>query len=293
MALQEKVIGSRIGRAAVNRLPSIVTSRFFETAQITPEYLLQQNLAELRKVADKLPETVVIIPDGNGRWAEEQGMTRKQAYEIGAEVLYEDVKVFQEFKQVKNFILWAWSEDNDKRGPEDREIVFGVIAEKLIEHKEELMANNCRVLRVGTDANFTPGLTRAFAEAYDAMKDNDGTNIFIGINYGERYENWRFAKKLKESGVDPDVATPEEVDAIRAQSCEIPIPDLIVRTSGEQRLSRFPFSNAAELVFINTKLPALRPHEIAQALREYANRERPEGGSRKPQVTTSGGEVNI
>lgn len=254
-------------------------------AEQDPEVLLQQKLSELRLVRDRLPETVVIIPDGNRREGKNLGISDEEAHDLGARMLYDSLRVFEEFTEVKNVILWAWSEDNETGRPNQKAGVFRVLTKNLRELTPDLHRKKARIKRAGrvgrlrTDIHGNPlpdgdALIQEIERSEGVTKDNDGVNIILAIDYGERYERRRYSEELKRCSIDPDFASDEELEAVQDRSREIPIPDLVVRTSGEKRLSRFPFSNAAELVFIDTNLPAIQPFQIAQALKEYTDRDR-------------------
>lgn len=268
---------SRIITDAVMRSPKPIRDEVLNVTQ-DPEELLQHKIAELNLNRDKLPRTVAIIPDGNRRYAREHGLTIEQGHELGAKVLYESLSVFHEFnEEIENVILWAWSEDNEVGRPQEKSGVFGTIAKYLKEYAPELAERNCRITSVGrTDRFGLEGveLAKELRKAKEMTSQNTGTNIILAIDYGERYEDERFATGLRDVSLTEEyVLSPEAIAMIRADSRAIPVPDLVVRTSGEMRLSGFPYANAAELYFIDTKLPGLIQYQVAEALLEYTRRD--------------------
>ncbi len=262
---------------AMLRAPKPLSQELVAIAQ-DPENLLQSRLEQLRNpdVRAKLPKTVVIIPDGNRRYGQENGLTIEQAHDLGARVLYESLKVFEEFNEIENIILWGWSTDNETGRPKSQKLtVLNTMATYLDLFTPELDEKNCKLIHVGRTDRLEPDLS-SFAESMrrsqELTKNNTGTKIYLGVDYGEDYEDALFAHGLT-GDVDLSTLTPEKAAEIRRYVMGIPDPDLVVRTSGEMRLSGFPYGSHAEQVFIKTKLPALMPHEIAGALLAYAGRD--------------------
>jgi len=235
---------------------------------------LKEKLPELRRVKNRLPRTVLIIPDGGRRFAKEHGISDERAYNLGARLLYEGLMQFDEFSEVKNIILWAWSTDNEiKRPREQKEAVFKTMAKCLADYRDELVERNARVTRVGRIDRLTLPLARELGRAELATGENSGTNIILAIDYGEDYEDSLFAQEVARSNLNEWAITPELAVRLREQARSIPVPDLVIRTSGELHLSKFPYSNHAELVVVDTNLPATMPDVFADALLSYTNRD--------------------
>jgi undecaprenyl diphosphate synthase len=267
---------SQIMTDAMLRSPDPLKRELVGVAQ-DPENLLNHNIGELRKVRDKLPETVVIIPDGNRRYAKQHRMTESQGHDMGARMLYEGLRVFDEFREIKNVVLWVWSEDNEAGRPDEKKSVFGTVAKYLEAYTPDLKNRNVKIRSVGRDDRFgdseeAENLREQLKLSQYETSGNDGTNVILAIDYGEGFEDSLFAHGLV-GEVDLSTLTPEKATEIRRYTMAIPEPDLVIRTSGEMRLSKFPYGSHAEIVPVATKLPAILPHEMAGALLEYTRRD--------------------
>jgi len=263
--------------AADPRIPIDLNAVAKDFGKKYADMLLQDRLAELRLVREKLPKTVVIIPDGNRRYGVEHKLTIEQAHDLGARVLYEGLKVFEEFTEVENIVLWGWSTDNEIGRPKSQKLtVLNTMAKYLDLYTPELKEKNIRIKHVGRTDRLEPeesGFADSMSRAQDATKDNTGTTIYLAVDYGEDYEDMLYSRAVLASGLTPDELSMEMAAEIRTRTMCIPEPDLIVRTSGEYRLSKFPYGTHAELVFVKTKLPAILPHQMADALIECADRD--------------------
>lgn len=253
-------------------------------AQKDPKTLLREKLTELKKVRHKLPKCVVIIPDGNRREAAKRGLTVEEGHDLGARVLYENLSVFDEFPEIENVVLWSWSEDNEEGRPGEKAGVFGTMAKYLEKYTPELVQKDYRITSVGRTDRLTIGedgkvlpegirLAEQLQKAKNATCGNNGPNIIIAIDYGESYEDLLNDRELVRGGYGEVELTPEIAHEIRVRSMGIPEPDLVVRTSGEQRLSKFPYGSHAELKFLPVNLALLKPYMVADILLDYTGRD--------------------
>jgi undecaprenyl diphosphate synthase len=228
------------------------------------------------------PRHVAIIMDGNGRWAAARGLPRSEGHRRGVEALRRTVRAAGELG-IGFLTIFSFSSENWARPPAEVRDLMALLRRFIRNDLAELHANNVRVRVIGERAGLAPDILRLLAEAEELTRRNDGLVLVVAFNYGARQEIARAARRLaaevRDGRVDLEAVT-AEVLARHLDAPDLPDPDLIIRTSGEQRLSNFLLWQAAysELVFVPTHWPDFDRAVLEQALAEYRRRERRFGG---------------
>ncbi len=234
--------------------------------------------AELPIPAEKMPRHVAIIMDGNGRWARRRGLPRTMGHRQGVLVLRPLIETSCEWG-IPYLTLYAFSSENWARPKEEVGALMGLIEEFFFREVEELKARGARIRILG-ELSRLPERARGFVErAVEMTKDNERLQLNLALNYGGRAELARAARLLAEE-VQAGKRTPDSIDEKALEehlyTAGLPDVDLLIRTAGEKRTSNFlPFQTAyAEFVSLPCFWPDFGPEEYAQALREYASRQR-------------------
>ena len=230
---------------------------------------------------EHLPEAahaVAIIMDGSGRWAAEHGVPVADGHRAGSRALRPVVETAIDLG-IESLAVYAFSTENWSRPVEEVEALMEIFGETIERELEDLAAQGVRCRFVGR-RDRAPGWLRARMEQLEtATADKTRLQLWIAFDYGGRAELVDAARRLLESGTDP-----EDVDeaALAAFLYEpgMPDPDLVIRTSGERRISNFLLwqSAYAEYVFTDTLWPDFGPEELRTAIEEYASRRRRFGG---------------
>ena len=229
-----------------------------------------------------MPRHVAIIMDGNGRWAATRGLPRAEGHRRGVEALRRTVRAAGEMG-IKILTIFSFSAENWSRPPSEIGELMGLLRRFVRNDLAELHQNNIRVRVIGERVGLDPDIGRLLVEAEDLTKNNDGLTLVVAFNYGARQEIVRAASRIAEA-VERGEARAQEIDMDAfgrfLDAPDIPDPDLIIRTSGEQRLSNFLLWQAAysELVFVPTYWPDFDRAALESAIREYQQRERRFGG---------------
>jgi undecaprenyl diphosphate synthase len=228
------------------------------------------------------PKHVAIIMDGNGRWAASRGMPRVFGHRAGVEAVRRAVKGARELG-VEILTVFGFSSENWSRPAEEVSELMMLLRRFIRRDLAELHANNVRVRVIGERQSLDPDIRALLFEAEELTCGNTGLQLVVAFNYGARDEIARAARLIAADvaagALDPADVTIEEV-ARRLETSELPDPDLIVRTSGEQRLSNFLLWQAAyaEFVFLPIHWPDFDERALAMAVGEYTRRERRFGG---------------
>jgi undecaprenyl diphosphate synthase len=230
----------------------------------------------------KAPRHVAIIMDGNGRWAQARGLPRYEGHRRGVEAVRKTVRAASEIG-VSFLTLYSFSTENWARPAEEVSLLMGLLKRFIRNDLADLHASDVRVRVIGGRDDLSPDIACLLAEAEDLTRHNRGLTLVVAFNYGGRQEiaqaARRLAAKVAEGKLDPDAIGVEHF-ASALSSCDIPDPDLIIRTSGEQRLSNFLLWQAAysEFVFLPLHWPDFDRAAFQSALDEYFTRERRYGG---------------
>jgi undecaprenyl diphosphate synthase len=228
------------------------------------------------------PRHVAIIMDGNGRWAAARGLPRSEGHRRGVEALRRTVRAAGELG-VGILTIFSFSSENWSRPPAEVRDLMALLRRFIRNDLAELHGNNVRVRVIGERAGLAPDILRLLEEAEELTRRNDGLMLVVAFNYGARQEIARAARRLahevRAGRLDPEAVTAESL-ARFLDAPDLPDPDLIIRTSGEQRLSNFLLWQAAysELVFVPIHWPDFDRAVLEQALAEYRRRERRFGG---------------
>ena len=228
------------------------------------------------------PRHVAIIMDGNGRWAAARGLPRVEGHRRGVEALRRTVRAAGELG-IRVLTIFSFSSENWSRPAAEISDLMGLLRLFLRNDLAELQKHNVRVRVIGERDGLSADIGGLLVEAEDLTRDNDGLTLQVAFNYGARQEIVRAAKRMAQSIAKGEV-TPESIDAesfVRfLDAPDIPDPDLIIRTSGEQRLSNFLLWQSAysELVFVPTYWPDFDRAALESAINEYRRRERRFGG---------------
>ena len=222
-----------------------------------------------------MPQHVAIIMDGNGRWAKARGFARVIGHNEGMNSLREIVRHSSDIG-VKYLTVYAFSTENWKRPAEEVSGIFKLLVKYVASELAELDRNNVRINLIGDISALPDEAKKAAERAVDTTKDNTGLNFVIAINYGGRAEIVQAVNKAVSLGTPVD----EETFSKLLYTSEMPDPDVIIRTAGEQRLSNFLTWQSAysEFVYTDVYWPDFTPEEYDRCLEEYMKRDRRFGG---------------
>ena len=228
------------------------------------------------------PRHVAIIMDGNGRWAAARGLPRVEGHRRGVEALRKTVRAANELG-ISILTIFSFSSENWSRPPSEIRDLLGLLRRFIRNDLVDLHKNNIRVRVIGERDDLDPDIRRLLQEAEDLTCGNDGFTLVVAFNYGARQEIARAARRLAmevaqgrlaASDITPELLT-RHLDAP-----DVPDPDVIIRTSGEQRLSNFLLWQSAysELVFVPVNWPDFDRSVLETAIAEFRRRERRFGG---------------
>lgn len=237
------------------------------------------NVDELRRDSRLVPRHVAIVMDGNGRWAQKRGLPRTEGHAAGEEALFDTVEGALALG-VRWLTVYAFSTENWKRPVDEVRFLMGFNESILLRRRDELHERGVRVRFAGRrDWRVPKRLLRRMDEALDLTRANRTMTLTIAFNYGGRAEIVDAVKALVESGIS---AAKVDEKAIRAHlyDPQMPDPDLVIRTSGEFRISNFLLWELAysELVFTDVLWPDFRRRDLFSAVHQYQRRDRRFGG---------------
>ena len=215
----------------------------------------------------KIPVHVSIIMDGNGRWAEERGKERVFGHAAGVESVRAVTEGCAELG-VKYLSLFAFSEENWVRPEQEVSTLMKLMFKSLQDEFETLMRNKVRFRVLGNRGRLAPELDEAIKKIEEATAANDGLTMIVMLSYSGKWDINQAARRMAEAGAD-------DIEPFLV-TAGIPDPDLIIRTSGEKRLSNYMLWQAAysEFVFTDTLWPDFRKENLCAALEDYASRDR-------------------
>jgi len=243
----------------------------------------------------ELPRHVAIVMDGNGRWAQLNNRARVEGHKKGADAVRNIVRAARE-TGIRALTLYAFSAQNWERPLEEVRTLMELLRDYVVQERAEIMDNGIRLTTIG-DVERLPGFVLEPLEALRAESaGNGGMTLCLALSYGARESIVEAARKIA-AGVRAGALEPGDVTADRFAAAlstrELPPLDLLIRTSGEQRLSNFLLWEAAyaELYFTETLWPEFDRHELAEAIRIYQGRERRFGltSEQVRLIATSGG----
>jgi undecaprenyl diphosphate synthase len=229
-----------------------------------------------------VPRHVAIIMDGNGRWAAERGLPRAEGHRRGVEALRRTVRAAGDLG-IAVLTIFSFSAENWSRPPSEISDLMGLLRRFIRNDLTELHQANVRVRIIGERDDLDRDIRRLLVEAEDLTRGNDGLTLVVAFNYGARQEiaqaARRIATEVAQGRLQAEAVSPELFGRY-LQAPDIPDPDLIIRTSGEQRLSNFLLWQAAysELIFVPINWPDFDRAALESAIAEYRRRERRFGG---------------
>jgi undecaprenyl diphosphate synthase len=229
-----------------------------------------------------VPRHVAIICDGNGRWARRQGLPRVAGHRAGVESVRAVVRACSELG-VEVLTLYAFSTENWKRPPDEVEALWQLLLQVLDRDLEELDRNGVRVRVIGRRDSLSVPVRAAVGVAEEQTASNGGLTLVLAINYGGRQEiadaARRLAAEVCAGRLAPDRIDPQVLET-HLETAGLPDPDLVIRPSGEQRLSNFLLWQSAysELVFTPVLWPDFGRDDLIAAIAEFQRRHRRFGG---------------
>ena len=249
---------------------------------MTPKRAANEGSAALPGGAGQAPRHVAIIMDGNGRWAAKRGLPRVAGHRAGAEAVRKTLRAAVE-AGVEVLTLYAFSSENWRRSEEEVTDLKGLLRFYLDRELAELEREGVRLQLIGDHGAFGPELVERLERAVERTANNHRLTLVIALNYGSRSEIAAAARRLATQAgkgeLDPSSIDEERIGR-ELMTSDLPELDLLIRTSGEKRLSNFLLWQAAyaELVFMDLLWPDFDGAALASALGEFAARQRRFGG---------------
>jgi undecaprenyl diphosphate synthase len=226
------------------------------------------------ELPDKIPQHIAIIMDGNGRWAQARGLPRLAGHRAGTENLRRIIEACVEFG-VKYLTVYAFSTENWGRPEDEVSGLMGIFDEVFERELTELHKQGARLQHIGRLDEVRPSLQEKVRNGIELTKNNDRLVLNVAFNYGGRDEIVQAIRSIINDGIKPEDVD-EDVVSQHLYTAGIPDPDLVIRTSGEQRISNFLIWQAAyaEWVFPQTFWPDFGREELLAAIQEFGRRER-------------------
>lgn len=234
----------------------------------------------LKEQLDKarIPLHVAVIMDGNGRWAKQHGKERIFGHENGVKSVKETVEAAAEIG-VKYLTLYAFSTENWNRPESEVSGLMELLVSAIHQETPTLLKNNIRLMKIGNSERLPESCRREFEEAMEKTSGNTHMTLIIALSYSSKWEIVEAVKKIadkaKSGEIDPSSITEATIDQ-HLQTAGIPDPELMIRTSGEQRISNYLLWQLAysELYFTEKMWPDFRKEDFFEAIADYQNRER-------------------
>jgi len=226
----------------------------------------------------KLPKHIAIIMDGNGRWAKKRGNIRLIGHKKGVSTVNEIVTISAELG-IEYLTLYAFSTENWNRPTDEINGLMDILVSALEKNLRKLLENNVKLQTIGNISSLPPRTRKKLEEAIENTKDNTGLTLILALSYSSKWEIIEMAKKIA-TDVKNNLLTPDDIceDTIVNALCtqNIPDPELLIRTSGEHRISNFLLWQIAysELYFTDTLWPDFSKNDYFDAIIDYQQRER-------------------
>ncbi|MEO1022931.1 MAG: isoprenyl transferase [Bacteroidota bacterium] len=241
----------------------------------TPEDRIKQaNICE----SGEIPEHIAIIMDGNGRWAKSKGSIRLHGHKVGVDSVRDITEACAQLG-VKYLTLYAFSTENWGRPSAEVRGLMRLLVTSLRKEAENLHANNIRLSTIGQMDRFPADCKRELDEALELTKSNSRLELCLALSYSGRWDITEAVKKIaqhvKEGRLDPDLIN-DQMISDHLSTANVPDPDLIIRTSGEYRISNFLLWQLAysELYITKTYWPDFRRDELYEAITSFQTRDR-------------------
>src|SRR6056297_2069626 len=239
---------------------------------------LSFNLAQTGLDPVKLPSHIAVIMDGNGRWAQKRLMNRIKGHEKGAETVRMVVRTCREIG-IRFLTLYAFSTENWDRPKTEITALMTLLKKFLADEKQEMLENNIRLNAIGQTDRLSAEVQQALGDTMNATASNNGMCLNLALSYGGRAEIVEAVKKIgariKNGEIDAESITPELITQ-HLYTAEMPDPELLIRTSGEFRISNFLLWQIAysEIHVTPTLWPDMTREELIGILKDYQQRER-------------------
>jgi len=231
------------------------------------------------KLSDpSLPSHVAIIMDGNGRWAKKRLLSRIRGHEKGAEAVRMATRTCRKIG-IQYLTLYAFSTENWLRPKTEVDALMKLLAKFLKNEQREMIENNIRLNVIGQIKRLPPSVQARLSESLEMTKHNDAMTLTVALSYGARSEMLSMVRKIARKAAD-GILSPETITADTISdhlyTCKMPDPDLLIRTSGEMRLSNFLLWQVAytEIFVTKTLWPDFTEEEFMNILKKYRLRER-------------------
>jgi undecaprenyl diphosphate synthase len=249
---------------------------------VTPASASPADQPALAGGGGRVPRHVAIIMDGNGRWAKARHLPRAAGHRRGADAVRATIRAAAEMG-IEALTLYAFSSENWRRPADEIADLMGLLRHYIRAELKELTEGDIRLRIIGDYSRFDSDLVTMLDDAVARTQGNARMTLVIALNYGAQDELVRVARALaneaRNGAIDPDAIGIDHIEA-RLDTHDLPPLDLLIRTSGEQRLSNFLLWQAAyaELAFVETLWPDFGAEALAAAVADYARRERRYGG---------------
>jgi len=227
---------------------------------------------------DKLPSHIAIIMDGNGRWARQRGMDRIFGHQQGVKALREIIEASAELK-IKFLTVYAFSTENWGRPDDEVSALMGIMVQSLNKETDTLVRNNIRLSAIGDTGRLADDVRERLLETINVTSDATGLNLIVAMSYSSRWEMTEAAKNLAieiaGGSVDPDSVNEFNFEKYLTTQ-GVPDPELMIRTSGEMRISNFLLWQLAytELYFTEVLWPDFGKEKLYKAIIDFQKRER-------------------
>jgi undecaprenyl diphosphate synthase len=228
--------------------------------------------------ADELPQHIAVIMDGNGRWAQQQGKNRLRGHEAGAKAVRNTVEAAAKLG-IKHLTLYAFSTENWNRPKTEVSTLMSLLVRNLRRELRQMTKNNIRLSAIGSLDKLPKKVREELVEVIEKTQSNTGTNLTLALSYGAREEIKQavidISKKVKNSIINVE-SIDETIINEHLYTQHLPDVDLLIRTSGEVRISNFLLWQIAyaELYFTDVMWPEFDEYELHQAINSYLKRER-------------------
>lgn len=233
-------------------------------------------------VQNALPQHIAIIMDGNGRWAKKRSLPRKAGHKAGAEALERIISAAREMG-IAHLTVYAFSTENWKRSQDEVDAIMDLLRQYLKNYFTRFLKDNVRMRVIGDISRLDADIQEQIRVIEEKSKEKDGMTVYIALNYGGRDELRRavtlLAEQVAAGTLSPKDVT-EEVIANALDTAGVPDPELLIRTSGEERISNFLLWQLAytEFCFTDVLWPDFSKSDLEEAICYYQNRERRFGG---------------
>ena len=229
-----------------------------------------------------IPNHVAIILDGNGRWAKKRMMPRQYGHAKGAQVV-EQICEDAWNMGIQYLTVYAFSTENWNRPDSEVKILMDIFSKYMVDKLQKVGQKNMKIRFIGERSRLDKAMIEKIENLEESTKDNTGLNFTVALNYGSRDEMVRAMRKMaaeiKEGKLEPEDITEEKYNTY-LDTAELPDPDLLIRTSGEQRLSNYLLWQLAytEFYFTDVPWPDFKKEELVKAIEKYNERDRRYGG---------------